>query len=311
MNTLNDYLFKGGNRVDGDFGVEIELEGDILGTEAMLNYNNREWVVTQDGSLRGGAEFVSRGPVKYNSLDKHLKSLYNTLKELRVRYNISDRTGTHLHINVLDLTPQQIINFLASYYVVEEALVDLCGPNRVGNHFCLRAVDAEFVLLQLINSIEENYIGAVFTDDIRYSALNMKALQRHGSLEFRAIQSSEKFTDSVLPVADVLYALRENAKLIKNPRDIINRFSDNGVEAVLSMLLGGKKNVLTSVEGLNEKILRGIRLAQDIVYACDWDSKEFNWGMKQPRKKPMKRDTLIVLDEAAPHWLYNEEEGVF
>lgn len=297
MLTINDKLFNGERNVKGDFGVEIEIEGDvhrILETDTRIP---RTWVPVGDGSLRRGIEFISNEPVSKKSLDKHLKTLYNTIEASGLRYTTSDRTGIHLHMNVLDLTPLQLINLLTYYYIFEEVICDLQTENRKGNHFCFRAVDSYSILQQIETALDMNDIHVLSTDHIRYSALNLTSLFRHGSVEFRAIQTSQTFSDVVLPVAEILYLLRELSKEPGlTPDVIVNRFSENWGRDFLDYVFKDRAKLFDNVTDIETKLKTGVRLVQGVAYDHQW-SEGFSWGNRNGGRKKIRDYRLVPMPE--------------
>ena len=62
----------------GDIGIEIEAEA---GNPFPINKQiPGDWVATTDGSLRGNSiEYVSAFPIKYESIDIHLKEMKDAI----------------------------------------------------------------------------------------------------------------------------------------------------------------------------------------------------------------------------------------
>lgn len=285
MDRLSNLLFnKEPKQVD--CGIEIELEGnsqDLFLNPLSQNFD-KSWRLENDGSLRNGVELVLRRPCRIKSLPMHL----NRVTEEFLRHNItnfsSDRTGVHLHINVGDLTPIELVKFLCCYYIVEEALIDTLGENRIGNHFCLRAVDAEFVIHQIHYSLAGNNIFSLNDDSIRYTAGNIRSIFNHGSFEFRAMQTTPHFYKDILQILNFLLTLKNNSKEFSTPEDILMSFSGDGCRAMVSRLLGKWFSRIEKVSNLEEKLIKGARLTQELVYANpnlnNHKSKSFNWGLK-------------------------------
>lgn len=176
-------LFKN-TQVLGDAALEIELEGQNLPTKDSSGY----WKVVEDGSLKGGLEYVMRVPGNLQYVEDSLDILLNLLKKSKV--NDSYRAGIHCHINCQELTMRQLVNFICCYALVEDYLIDWCDPRRKGNHFCLKIKDAEFLPYTISKFIRTGDIKHIQTDNIRYSAINLLSLFKFGSLEFRALEST-------------------------------------------------------------------------------------------------------------------------
>lgn len=177
-------------KVDGcKVGIEIECEGNgILVTQI------NGWRSEDDGSLRGAYpsqrhEFVS-GILDVEEVGEKLDAL---IKEQRAAvFDFSFRTSTHVHINVLDMSPEEVTAFVFLYYLVEKDIMKYCGEFRNNNRFCLRMVDSEFQLDILKGVVAQGFkeVRFVVDENMRYAACNMAALVKYGTLEFRGMRGT-------------------------------------------------------------------------------------------------------------------------
>lgn len=253
-----------------DIGVEIEVERFINPDKILSTF----WRTEGDGSLQNGIEFVLKNPVSAGKLDQRLTALE---KYLGTNFTPSDRTGIHIHLNVQTLTPKELVVFLCLYYIFEELIVDTCGENRRGNHFCFRMVDAEDVFFVLHQSLSTSRINYLFNDRIRYAALNLSSLGKYGSLEFRAIQTSYEYRKEILRVANLLLALRNATGKFYDPVDVLAGYSMDKDE--FTELVFGN-NPFEKEKDRDFKMTRGMRIAQDIAYIRDDWNNGFNWGVR-------------------------------
>lgn len=249
----------------GDVGIEIEVEGKNL--PHVVKY----WRNEKDGSLRGeeNMEYVLSKP-------STMKEAALALKYLGVQYRqhesvIDDtvRAGVHVHINVQHLNMLELYSFMSIYLVLEEMLVKFCGEFREGNLFCLRAMDAEFLLHRLQEAARTRRFRPLVDDNLRYASMNVKALGTYGSLEFRAMRGTSDL-DLIYQWADMLYHLREAACTFKDPQEVISFFSQEQCEGFVNRCLGDYALVVKSQEGWKESLFRGMRNAQAIAFAVDW-----------------------------------------
>lgn len=263
--NIRDYLQL--NRTPGDIGIEIEMEGDRPFPDGTA-IRKAGWTAEEDGSLRGySKEYILTVPVKIDEVAGHIKTLKQLIKDASVTIAHSFRAGVHVHVNVQQLTSYQVGTMAAIYYCLERALVKYCGPGREGNHFCLRAEDAEYSMWLLQDALI-NGIGALGTDNIRYSSMNLRAITRYGSIEFRAMETLPDLS-KIEDWATMLYRIREAAVACKDRRDLAYNISFNGPEGWASNILGPDLYKLIHYDGIEKDIMRGLRMCQSIVYLGD------------------------------------------
>lgn len=251
-------------KTNGDVGIEIEVEGENL------PYCEAFWNNEEDGSLRGkeSREYVLKKPLSLQGAREALNYLGAMYEANETKVDDSVRAGVHVHINVQQLNMVELYNFITLYLILEEPFVKFCGPTREGNLFCLRSIDAGFLLSQLQISAESKHFTNLVDDSLRYSSINVKALGTYGSLEFRAMRGTRDL-DLIHKWAEVLLNLREVSKTYENPQKIIEEFSDGRAPGFLEKILGGNAH-LFKFEKYEEAMYRGVRNAQDIAYCVGW-----------------------------------------
>lgn len=264
--VMQMFMLQDNRKVEGDLGVEIEVEGHNLpGAMAM-------WRREEDGSLRGeSAEYVLKKPVTVEGLKKALSILDKAYVDMGSKVEESVRAGVHVHVNVQNLNTIELFNFVTSYYILEELLVNYCGESRVGNLFCLRACDADYVLDFVVDVVKRKRWRHLVSDNIRYAALNFKSLGEYGSLEFRSLRSTRDLS-VVQTWAEILLTLRNNSIKFTDPKDVIGAFSAGGGEAFVTKLLGDYAYIFTQMPGFEKMLTRGMRNAQELAFCCDWQA---------------------------------------
>lgn len=191
MKKLHELLRKEVRK--GDFGIEIECEGANLPILDGMN----PFIQLDDGSLRGlfpesRSEYVLRSPDSIENVMKSVEGLIALGKANKTKFDFSFRTSIHVHMNVQQLTANQYLNLVYTYYIIEEALMRYCGDERIGNRFCLRLQDADEInrtIHRLLRDFEHEILR-LNMDEIKYAALNMAATTRYGSIEFRGMQGN-------------------------------------------------------------------------------------------------------------------------
>lgn len=165
---------------DTAVGIEIEVE-NIMEQE----YTLKLWDQVGDGSIVRGVEYVSK-PIWGTAIT-------DALDEIRVVFKKADpylsfRTSIHIHLNVLNMEPDQLEHFVLLYVLYELPLFRLHEDwGRYDNIFCvparksMKVQDGYALLLDDLSRrrIRGDYVG------YKYSAFNPNALQRFGTMEFR------------------------------------------------------------------------------------------------------------------------------
>lgn len=189
MSKLKD-IFGYRKLVEGLVGVEIEVEGINLPTEM-----NKFWKVTKDGSLRGeeAYEYISKKPFKLEKLRESFDFFDAAMKEKNAQILKSDRTSTHIHVNVQESEYEDIFGILFAWSMAERVWMTLCGENRSGNLFCLPLSSCGFsaeYAARYLRAQREFRFDRVANMCGKYSALNLDPVYSQGSVEFRTFPCS-------------------------------------------------------------------------------------------------------------------------
>lgn len=236
------------------YGVEFELEG-----KGGFKFPPVDgWERVNDGSLRHGKEYVLERPM---TLQDTIKAIM-AIKEAIPKKYIDDNgyAGTHVHVNVSDLTFTQLFNFILTFLSMESVLASrYYGEDRQGNLFCLRLQDAEYFSIKLLDAVTSGKLEHLKSDTLRYSSLNTCSLFKYGTVEFRGLRGDGDF-DRVCTWVRLLDSIKQFAKQVEDPVALLTMFSITQVEFVYNFIPD-----LTNNE-LNE-VLAGVRRIQDIAYA--------------------------------------------
>jgi hypothetical protein len=286
--------------IKGDIGIEIEAEG-----KGLQEIHNDYWRTERDGSLRGeypnrSAEFVLNHPISLPEVVPALEMLIKALP--KAVFDFSYRTSVHVHINVQELTHTQMLNMVYTYLLLEEPLMTYCGKSRKANRFCLRLCDAEGVL-EIIRIMFQKGEGThpLANDNVRYAAINLAALSKYGSLEFRGMRGNIE-----IPVIHTwtraLMSLREYAVKQKTPKDILNRMEAIGPRAFIKEVLGQELYELFNYPRILKDMARSYSISMDLPYAfatpaakrepsphCKW----IGIGEQVPRD-PQQGDEIVL-----------------
>lgn len=202
------------NSTRGDIGLELEMEGNLYqgaDLNKLVVKSGSSWTVHNDGSLRnGGLEYVLNGPCRIDETEELLDFLFKTLKEKGTRIQHSNRTSTHIHVNVGGMKVSELTSFICYWGLFEQAVINWCGTERKRNQFCLSNRDTGgWLSSQWLNAVQTGRFR--WDNTYKYSALNLGSFQNFGSFEFRCMAGAGE-TGPVLALARFLHALREDSK---------------------------------------------------------------------------------------------------
>jgi hypothetical protein len=301
------YEVLGMNPVAGDVGIEVEAEGTDL-----PRVNAKVWNRVNDGSLRGECcEFVLRRPIPVHEVHGALMMLEDGYKAYDTDVYETYRTSTHVHVNIQQLSPNELTTFILLYAMFEEVLVKYCGEHREGNFYCLRIKDAEGAIPTYINAVKtQMYRHYLEGDSCKYAAMNFNAIARYGSLEFRSMRGTRDWNAIEVWVL-LLISLRDAAKTYNKPADALRDISGLGVEGLARKVFGDLFKHLPTYKGWEADVTHDMRFVQELAYIKPRKMPKFNVGgfeIKMPkhdnheermRKIRIQREALMGVDEAA------------
>jgi len=291
ISIRNLFVFRHVWNPEEEIGIEVELEG-----EALPRHLKRFWSVKNDGSLRGaGVEYVLSRPTERGEVGSKVDWLYKQIGEMG---EPSDRCGVHVHLNCQRLTLKQVYNIITLYLIMEEVLVHWCGEDREGNLFCLRAQDAEWLLMQLVDDKARGTITRATHHNYKYSSINIAALSTWGSLEFRALRSPPT-SDRIKIWVDVLTRIKDYALKIENTEELVLRCSELGAPGILADVLGDKYADEFNNPFVDEMLMAGARRIQTLAYTelGEYDTDTLGEGEALRRVARRGMDFLHVDEE--------------
>lgn len=271
----------------GELGLELEVEA-----KKKLPWSvGHGWLSKPEGSLRGNnLEYVSGVPV-FNNEDKRrmIDALIKTIEPSQPV--MSNRTSLHVHVNVQKFPMAHVYTAMCAYWLVENLLIKFCGEEyREGNHFCLRASDAEWIVKTQIDNLKGNkpFRTETLTRGMRYSALNTVAVPSFGSLEFRAMRGT---TDPNLIDAwssELHRLVYKTRKKFETPSQFMDNYFSFTKEELLGTLFSKEfAKWLMTFKHWQDLIQENDGLVCELAYAVDWD--KYEWRKKPTFKKKPSR----------------------
>lgn len=292
------------NKTVGEFGIEIETEGEHI--QYVEPNGSFIWNTVKDGSLRGeypnaAAEFVMNRPCLHRYVEKHLDALIERQKV--AQFAFSFRTSVHVHMNVQPLTEDQVFNIMYTYYLLEGVLVKYCGEHREGNRFCLRLQDSDGChdVIRVLFSCGINNLRLHSQESLRYAALNLAAITKYGSLEFRSMRGTLD-KNVLLPWVDALSNIKKFAVKFQDVRDIHEKVIELGPLGFMQEVLQDEyKHFFTEMS--ESQINLGFSLSIDIPFMYKiYEEKRKDINKNKPPPAPGRRLNIpagVVADMAA------------
>lgn len=250
-------------------GVEIEFEHNHLFDQNMQDLIRNYWNWTDDGSLRdGGSEIVFRGPLSGDDVAMALSAAEKALNKCR----FSHRTSVHVHVDIRDITAPSLYRYILLYITLEEALFGICGRHRESNNFCMSAYSANGLIALLAGINPSRVVASILgmdTAHFRYAAVNIDAVRKFGSLEFRGHEGTCS-KERIQLWINLLLAMKHYAVRTKNIEEVITKASSDGPTQVIHECFPpdiGEK--LLAQRGIERMLSDGARRAQDVVHRRD------------------------------------------
>ena len=269
-------------RPDKDIGIEIEMEGQHLPIGIP-----KFWQAAHDGSLRGESiEYILRAPIHRSKTSSRLLYLKKYLKDNGAILAPSDRCGVHIHVNCQELTENQVLNFAILYLIFEAILVKWCGEDREGNLFCLRASDAEYIIQGLIQCRQNSSLRHMQNNRFRYASINMAAIKKFGSVEFRAMGTPKNLSSIQLWI-EMLLKIKKASLGYREPHEIVEDLSlIGGIEYVKRVFGPLYKHLICP--DLHQLCIEGVQRVQPIAYTLVEEPENPNliFGDAQVRMAP-------------------------
>ncbi len=183
--------------VEGVRGVFLDTRQSPLVEELKLSQHCH---VTSDNSLKWLGNEIITNPGTINEQQLIYKSLFlgvdgnrptkpaislfpPDLKTNPTYTNFSFRTSTHVHVNVLSLTEEQLKTLIYAYVILEPVFFNYVDPLRKSNIHCVPLADTS-VLVNLKN----RSVLKVAKMWHKYTAFNLLPIHKQGTIEFRHLQ---------------------------------------------------------------------------------------------------------------------------
>lgn len=167
-------------------GVEYEIES----IKKMGDKISGRFMVMEDHSLRNGGREFKTHPESFENACESFRILHNGL--LLGPDPFSDRTSTHVHVNVSSLTLVEMRQLVLSYALLEPLFFAFVGEQRKNSIFC---VPLNYTYLP---SLYKMPVDKMVDKWHKYTAFNIRPIKAQpdmpglGTVEFRHLYGTNK-----------------------------------------------------------------------------------------------------------------------
>jgi|SRR5688572_17979562 len=289
-----------GHAKGGEVGIEIEMEA----VNELPVVASTHWTTVKEGSLRNGREYVSKVPLPLDTKTKHLENLFKKIEVYGSKViKDSHRTSVHTHNNITPFTALQVWTSITAYYLVENILFsEYFGEERIGNLFCLRLKDADYLINDYVKDLKDYKPFSGFDPEThKYAALNVAPIREKGSLEIRGMKglADAKSIDIFSSTSYLMF--KKASEKWESPSALLDDYYHQGWKYIVSCLFEDpvKKILLNCRNGEDLMEENAIRLL-GYAYLVPWLTyqKRVNETFLA-KPKPKKNPYQILADEVA------------
>lgn len=215
-------------------GVEVEIEG-FDGSRNVLT----KWESHEDGSLRRGREFTTRGGLVGEELIQEIETITKYCKEKKFSEGYP-RAGIHLHVDMTDMndgSDTQMLHMLMAYMLFEDAVFGFAGEWRKACGFCEPWLVSQTGLKPLAkllmnwSTAPAETIGSLE----KYQAVNFLPLFAYGTVEFRHLPTTFDSARIITWINICLAFKRWGKEIDRNPIEVLDA---RGVKPLARALFG-------------------------------------------------------------------------
>src|SRR6185437_2412085 len=270
-------------------GLEFEYEGVVDPPQFL--YDNPTiptfWKTQREDSLKDfGCEFVFQTPLFGADAYTALQTLVDAA--IKAKFKCTLRAGIHVHLDVREMETSQLIGLIILYTIVEPLIFRWIGANREHSIYCVPFYKADESLSEAVKIVravhfdESNNSRTTFErakNFGRYAALNLNALSKFGSVEFRHMRTNHNL-EFITDWVNIIQSLKAATYKLPTSDGAILRLARNQpANTFLTYVFGTQLAKKLWFSGADDLIhMVGIPTALDLVLnglsLTDWYSGE-------------------------------------
>lgn len=264
-------------------GIEIEMEDypyprtDSERHDPMSKDLAEFWTMKTDGSLRGNArEYVSQ-PIMGSDIIAACEMINKQVARHSKHITFGVRTSVHVHVDVRDIDVAQLQSILYTHILFERFILEQLFPTRKDNVFCI-PIHAEQsyqssikkIMSVLSNSDEYEPVTdankairqALSSIKGRYTGLNLLAINKYATLEFRHSKGTAKAKE-IIDWINFIFGIIKSKDW--SPDFIYDNILDGagGIERIIDTLYGSNSDLIHRHKNYMDSLLKG---AKDLTY---------------------------------------------
>ena len=272
-------------------GVEVEVDRDGTRTTVMPVTYSPEWQEKHDGSLQNGREYVLAGPLSGQPLVAAVYKLYSN----GTRVNRTYTGSTHIHLNVMDGFSAEALQALSLItYAFENVLYYVGDNSRQWCGYANRMTSAPHDVLEALLSDKFQFSrvrNAV--SQSRYYGLNLQALSKYGTVEFRYFPTAES-PEELLKWITLVQNIKRAAADLGNVHGVIAKLSTK--EGYNDFVATYMSEVQEEVDAVSEYSRVKSLMSKALIIASAWEPEratEYDperLGKRIPKLITVKKD---------------------
>lgn len=287
---------------DTKLGLEFEFEDVLMGLDAVPVELQPYWAMHPEPSLkRHGMEFVFAQPMFGKDVMDALECLLEAARNYK--WACTKRTGFHVHMDVRNLEHPQLVGFNLIYAIIEPVLFRWIGDRREDSIFCIpwykAWAEVQHIgrLLSLLNKQSDQTKGQA-ENCARYAGLNLQALAKYGSVEFRHMKTTLDI-NRLMAWINMILSIKQAALLMPTSDGAILEMAErDGGRRFVGRVFGELAPLLDYPNMDDDVINIGLPVAQELIHG---GFKENVWGAVEfPKGKHPAADVLLAKKKAEP-----------
>lgn len=278
------------------FGIEIEAyrPGHVVLDFADTNFGT-------DGSIKPPTDLPYSGfearsmPKKYREMTKYVKRLSKYL--ISSRCGVNESCGLHLHTSHPVFFDRKYLHKLIMFWsAIEDVLISTQPKSRLNSHYCQRNLFQYITDYGMTIPEAKSQMIANMGNRNRYQAMNLAALESHGTIEIRlhaGTINDDKINHWITLIMSIYEYVRTNYNRYVAKELFDQEISDEKINKVFDLLNLPEETKAFYLERIGKFGWRRLKKQTALAKECIKLQKEKNALMSPVKKVDRKLQSLI------------------